>query len=250
VELREAVAEGRQAFVICAIRERARRAGAVTAVARYASLRKELRPARVGLLHGALPSADKEAVLRAFAAGAVDVLVATSVVELGIDVPNATVMIVEEADRFGLAQLHQLRGRVGRGAAPGICFLFASEPAGDARAKLGLPSEAHRGREREPAQGSRLDARARLDEVAAVADGFRLAELDLARRGSGDLFGTRQAGEGAGDPRDTLALVKVARAEAEALLAADPALARPEHRALARAAARTAARPLYAEEAG
>jgi ATP-dependent DNA helicase RecG len=213
--LREALAAGHQAFVVCHARERARRAGAVTAVGRFAELRRHLAPARVGLLHGALPSAEKEAALRAFAAGDVDVLVATTVVELGIDVPNATVMIVEDADRFGIAQLHQLRGRVGRGAAQGRCFLVASD--------LGADGE----------------GAARLEAVASTADGFRLAELDLAARGFGDLFGARQTGAPGAGPRDlaeAFALVALARQEAEAIFAADPTLSSPEHAALAHAA--------------
>jgi ATP-dependent DNA helicase RecG len=231
--LRDALAEGNQAFVICPVRKEARRPGAVTAVAQHARLRRELAPARVGLLHGALDGAAKEEALRAFADGRTDVLVATTVVELGIDVPNATVMIVEEADRLGLAQLHQLRGRVGRGARAGLCFLFASE---------GLPEDA--------------PARARLGLCASLDDGFRLAEADLAARGFGDLWGTAQAGEGEGDGAlgaaslaEFAELTALGRREAEALLAGDPALADPAHALLARAArARTAM--LFAGEAG
>ena len=113
----------------------------------------------------------KERALRAFAAGETPVLVATTVVELGIDVPAATVMLIEDADKLGLAQLHQLRGRVGRGTQPGLCFLLASE--GLAAASPGM---------------------ARLEQLAALDDGFRLAEADLAQRGFGDLLGTEQAG--------------------------------------------------------
>src|SRR5206468_2897232 len=105
----------------------ARRAGAVTALAAHARLARTLAPVRVGLLHGALGPVAKERALRAFAAGDTPVLVATTVVELGIDVPAATVMLIEDADKLGLAQLHQLRGRVGRGTQPGLCFLLASE---------------------------------------------------------------------------------------------------------------------------
>jgi ATP-dependent DNA helicase RecG len=215
---------------VCAVRERARRAGAVTAMGRFAELRRRLAPARVGLLHGALAPAEKEDVLRAFAAGRVDVLVATTVIELGIDVPNATLMIVEEADRFGLAQLHQLRGRVGRGDAPGLCMLCASQAG--------------------PEDG---DGARRLEALASTEDGFRLAELDLEARGFGELFGTRQTG-GAGDRatlRETFALVELAHREAEAILAVDPALARPQHAALARAARALEARAAhFDEEAG
>jgi ATP-dependent DNA helicase RecG len=226
--LRDAVGDGRQAFVVCPVRENARRRDSVTAVAQHARLLRELAPARVGLLHGALAADEKERTLRAFAAGALDVLVATTVVELGIDVPNATVMIVEQADRFGVAQLHQMRGRVGRGRWPGICFLCAAD--GD-----GLTDE----------------ARARLALVAANHDGFALAEADLAQRGAGELYGTRQAGASPdfGPLEEVAELLSIARREAEAVLAADPDLAAAAHRPLARAAdARS--RTLFAGDAG
>ena len=228
--LRDEIARGHQAFVVCHVRERAKRAGAVTAIGHYAVLRRRLAPARVGLLHGALASDEKERVLGAFVAGALDVLVATTVVELGLDVPNATLMIVEDADRFGLAQLHQLRGRVGRGAAPGLCLLCASD------------DEAADG------EGAR-----RLAVLAATADGFRLAEADLAARGPGDLFGARQTGALAFAPSalgEAFALVELARREAELVLADDPALALPAHAALAAAAgALEARRALFEGEA-
>jgi ATP-dependent DNA helicase RecG len=231
--LGEALADGAQAFVVCPVRQEARRPGGVTALATHAHLRRKLAPARVGLLHGALGAGEKEAALRAFADGRTEVLVATTVVELGIDVPNATVMIVEEADRLGLAQLHQLRGRVGRGARPGICFLLASE---------GLA---------EDAPGMR-----RLALCAAIDDGFRLAEADLAERGFGELWGTSQTGEGEGDGAlgaagltELAELTASARVEAEAILADDPTLAQPVHAALGRAA-RARAATLFAGEAG
>ena len=231
--LREAVADGAQGFVVCPLRETGRRPGAVTAIAAHARLRRELTPARVGLLHGGLHAAAKEAALRRFAGGETDVLVATTVIELGIDVPNASVMIVEEADRFGLAQLHQLRGRVGRGTRPGLCFLLAAEGADPDR----------RGR-------------ARLAQLAACDDGFAVAEADLAERGFGDLWGTEQAGTADGTPGATRAalaeraeIAALARGEAEAVLAADPALAAPENAALARAA-RARLATLFAAEAG
>jgi ATP-dependent DNA helicase RecG len=233
--LRGALAAGAQAFVVCPVRQAARRPGAVTAVAEHARLARALRPARVGLLHGALDPMAKEAALRAFADGQTDVLVATTVVELGIDVPNATVMIVEEAERLGLAQLHQLRGRVGRGTRPGICFLFAG---------AGLPVDAA--------------ARRRLDLLAALDDGYRLAEADLAERGFGELWGTAQAGEAQGEGETALGpaglaelaeLTALARREAEALLAIDPLLADPAHAPLARAA-RARSATLFGGEAG
>jgi ATP-dependent DNA helicase RecG len=124
---------------------------------------------RLGVLHGRLPSDEKDAVMRAFAGGEIDVLVATTVIEVGVDVPNATVMIVLDADRFGVSQLHQLRGRVGRGTAPGLCLLVTD-------ANEDTP------------------ARERLDAVAATLDGFRLAEIDLEQRREGDVLGQSQSG--------------------------------------------------------
>ncbi len=231
--LEAAARAGRQAYVVCPVRASAEREGAVTAVARAAELRRALRPAgvRVGLLHGALDAGEKESRLRAFAAGEIDVLVATTVVELGIDVPNATVMLVEEADRFGLAQLHQLRGRVGRGAFAGACLLCTAAVL--------------------PADG---EAARRLQQLVATHDGFRIAEADLAQRGHGDLFGARQAGT----PRWRLAelgeyvdLLELARAERDRIETGDPALARAEHRGLRGAVfARWAAGAVYGAETG
>jgi len=233
--LREEIERGHQAFVVCHVRERARRAGAVTAIGHFAVLRRRLAPARVGLMHGALASAEKERALRAFADGETDVLVATTVVELGIDVPNATLMIVEDADRFGLAQLHQLRGRVGRGTAPGACFLCASDDGGLDEGRLGA--------------GAR-----RLETLAATSDGFGLAEADLEARGFGELFGARQTGApatGPADLREAFALIELARQEAERVFASDPALTSPEHAPLARAVRALASRPgLFEGEAG
>jgi ATP-dependent DNA helicase RecG len=169
-----------------------------------------LRGLRIGVLHGRLPADEKDAVMRAFAAGEVDVLIATTVVEVGVDVPNATMMIVLDADRFGVSQLHQLRGRVGRGSAPGLCLLVT-----------------------EAAEAS--PARERLAAVAATLDGFKLAELDLEQRREGDVLGAAQSGR-----RSHLRLLSLlrdakligqARAEAIALASDDPDLDR--HPALA-----------------
>ncbi|HEX8630863.1 MAG TPA: ATP-dependent DNA helicase RecG, partial [Catenuloplanes sp.] len=165
---------------------------------------------RIGVLHGRLPADEKDTVMRAFSGGDLDVLVATTVIEVGVDVPNATVMIVLDADRFGVSQLHQLRGRVGRGAAPGLCLLVS-----------------------EAAEASA--ARERLDAVASTVDGFKLAELDLEQRREGDVLGATQSGR-----RSHLRLLSLlrdskligeARAEALELVADDPELAR--HPALA-----------------
>ncbi|MFB9542257.1 helicase-related protein, partial [Micromonospora sagamiensis] len=123
---------------------------------------------RIGVLHGKLPADEKDAVMRSFADGNLDVLVATTVIEVGVNVPNATVMIVLDADRFGVSQLHQLRGRVGRGSAAGLCLLVTE-------ATEGTP------------------ARERLDAVASTTDGFKLAELDLEQRREGDVLGATQS---------------------------------------------------------
>jgi ATP-dependent DNA helicase RecG len=164
---------------------------------------------RVGVLHGRLPTDEKDAVMAAFAAGALDVLVATTVVEVGVDVPNATVMVVLDADRFGVSQLHQLRGRVGRGSAPGVCLLVTDS-------------------------GPDTPARERLTAVASTLDGFDLARLDLEQRREGDILGAGQSGRSSLKLLSLLRdedLISDAKDEASALVAADPALDR--HPALA-----------------
>ena len=161
---------GRQAFIVYPLVEESQKIDLRAATAMADHLAAEVFPAyRVGLIHGRMKVDAKERVMTAFAAGELDVLVATTVIEVGIDVPNATVMVVEHAERFGLAQLHQLRGRVGRGTHPGTCVLLYQPPLSDA-------------------------ARARLRALAASTDGFLLAERDLEIRGPGDFFGTRQSG--------------------------------------------------------
>jgi len=226
--LRATVAAGRRAFVVCPVREQAVRAGAITAVERHRALAAALAPARVGLVHGDLPAAAKEAALRAFRGGTLDVLVATTVVEVGLDVPQATLMVVEEAERFGLAQLHQLRGRVGRGFDAATCLLVMG------------------------AAGA--EARARLETLAATSDGFAIAEADLQQRGCGDLFGVRQAGMPRvrfADLAGTARMLELARSEAALILDADPELRLPTHEPLRRAVdARWASAPVFGEEAG
>ena len=167
--LRERLHEGRQAYVVCPLVSESAALEAKAAEAEAKRLASgELRNFRVGVLHGQMPSAQKAEAMRGFADGEVDVLVATSVIEVGIDVANATVMVVEGAERYGLSQLHQLRGRVGRGEHDSACILFG-DPESDA-------------------------ARARLEAIAAERDGFKLAEVDLGIRGEGELLGTRQHG--------------------------------------------------------
>ncbi|MBE9374416.1 ATP-dependent DNA helicase RecG [Saccharopolyspora sp. HNM0983] len=173
---------------------------------------------RLGVLHGRLPAEDKDAVMRAFAAGEVDVLVATTVVEVGVNVPNATAMVIMDADRFGVSQLHQLRGRVGRGSAPGLCLLVTAIPAG-------------------------TTTRERLDAVASTTDGFELARLDLQLRREGDVLGASQSGRRSGLKMLSLLrdedVIAEARAEAESVVAGDPQLG--AHPGLARMVAEVVA---------
>jgi len=201
--LRAEVAAGHQAYVVCPLVEDKGKVEAKAATAEYERLQaEELHDLRVGLLHGQMPSKEKETVMRSYRAGELDVLVATTVIEVGVDVPNATVMIVEDADRFGLSQLHQLRGRVGRGGDRSYCFLF------------GDPSTE--------------DGEQRLQAMAASTDGFALAEKDLEIRGAGMVFGERQSGFSdlklGRIPRDE-AIVVDARAVAEEILDRDADLA-------------------------
>ena len=240
VAIGAAVAAGRRAFVVCPVRELSAREGGVTAVDRHRDLQAALGPSRVGLVH-AMDAATKEAALRAFADGRLDVLVATTVIEVGIDVPEATLMVIEEADRFGLAQLHQLRGRVGRGGEASECLLIHAAGAASGRSEDADPRDFS-------------SARARLELLTSTADGFVIAEADLQHRGCGDLFGVRQSGVPRvrfADLAGTRQLLEAARAEAARLLADDPPLGRPEHEALRRAVdARWAAAPVFGEEAG
>ncbi|MES1172612.1 MAG: ATP-dependent DNA helicase RecG, partial [Bacteroidota bacterium] len=231
-EMREAVTRGGRVFVVCPVREMSAREGGVTAVDRQRELATALHPLRVGLVHGDMDAHTKDTALRAFAAGRLDVLVATTVIEVGIDVPEASLMVVEEADRFGLAQLHQLRGRVGRGGQDAECLLLTAEGSG----------------------GPGTDGGRRLSAVASTNDGFRIAEADLEMRGCGDLFGVRQAGL----PRLRFAdlagmgrMLELARGEATRILDEDPELAHAEHQPLRRAVdARWAAAAIFGEEAG
>jgi ATP-dependent DNA helicase RecG len=200
--LRKEVEAGRQAYVVCPLVEEKGKIEARAATEEYERLqREELAGLRLGLLHGQLPSKTKEAVMDEFRRGALDALVATTVIEVGVDVPNATVMVVEDADRFGLSQLHQLRGRVGRGGGKSWCFLFADPTT--------------------------PDGEERMAAMAASTDGFLLAEKDLEIRGAGEVFGERQAGFSdlklGRIPRDE-PIVLEARAVAEQILDGDPTL--------------------------
>ncbi|MGH8924879.1 MAG: ATP-dependent DNA helicase RecG [Acidimicrobiia bacterium] len=200
--VRAEVAAGRQGFVVCPLVDESEKIELASATAEFDRLSKVFSDLRVGLIHGQLASIDKEAVMSSFRRGGIDVLVSTTVIEVGIDVANATVIVIEDADRFGLSQLHQLRGRVGRGEHPGRCILIA-EP-------------------------STPEGKARIAAMADTNDGFRLAEIDLDLRGQGTVFGARQSGmvdlKLANIIRDHRELF-VARRVAFALVADDPDLA-------------------------
>ncbi|MFO7899348.1 MAG: ATP-dependent DNA helicase RecG [Planctomycetota bacterium] len=208
--IREQVAAGRQAYVVCPLVEQSESVDLHSAMETATELDDRVFPEfTVGLLHGRMAREQKDRVMNAFLAGEIQILVSTIVIEVGIDVPNATVMLVRHAERFGLAQLHQLRGRIGRGPEQATCLLV-----GSARSE---------------------DARRRLEILRETTDGFRIAEEDLKLRGTGELFGTRQHGlpdVRIGDLQEDIALLERARDDAAALVAADPRLERPEHAAL------------------
>ncbi|MDQ1722361.1 MAG: ATP-dependent helicase RecG [Pseudonocardiales bacterium] len=214
--IREEVAEGRQVFIVCprigddsdaedigatADDQQQQTASVLGSFAELSA--GQLSGLRLAMLHGRMPAEDKSSVMSAFAAGAVDVLVATTVIEVGVNVPNASLMLILDADRFGVSQLHQLRGRIGRGAYPGLCLMLSQLPFGH-------------------------PALQRLDEVAKTTDGFALAELDLSQRREGDVLGAAQSGRKSQLKLLSLLqdaqLISAARAEAQLLIEADPEL--------------------------
>jgi ATP-dependent DNA helicase RecG len=207
---RKKVAEGRQTYIICPLVEESEAIDARAAVQEYERLSRDVFPdLRLGLLHGRMSSKEKDAVMRAFRDHELDILVSTSVVEVGVDVPNATVILIEGADRFGLSQLHQFRGRVRRSEEQGYCFLLSDNPS--------------------PESEDRLIAMETTD------NGFDLADRDLELRGPGEYFGTRQSGlpdMKVAQLSDVETIMK-ARTEAQRLLEQDPDLRKPEHRAIA-----------------
>ncbi len=208
--LRKQVGAGRQAYVICPLVEESEAVAARAAVQEYERLCSDVFPdLRLGLLHGRMTPGEKDAVMREFRDGGLHMLVSTAVVEVGIDVRNATVMLVEGADRFGLAQLHQFRGRVRRSSEQAYCLLLSENPSEEAQERLRIMETTH--------------------------DGFKLAEEDLRIRGPGEYFGTRQSGlPDLKVARLTdVAFIEQARAEAVRLLEADPEMEQPQHRALA-----------------
>ncbi len=213
--LQEQVEAGRQAFVICPLVEESEVLEVKAAVQEFERLSSQVFPdLRLQLVHGRMSGREKNAAMARFHAGDAHILVSTAVVEVGIDVPNATVMLIEGADRFGLAQLHQFRGRVGRGGDQAYCLLLSESPSFEAQQRLRLMQQ--------------------------TTDGFRLAEADLQMRGPGEFFGVRQAGLTdlrVADLLDTR-LIALAREEAERLLEEDPDLSKPEHAALGQQVAR------------
>lgn len=207
--LQSVIAEGRQCYWVCPLVEESEVVDLTAADARFKHLRVALGEGVVGLVHGQLPSAEKDAAMAQFVAGQTKVLVATTVIEVGVNVPNATIMVIERAETFGLAQLHQMRGRVGRGEAASTCLLLYQAPLSDG-------------------------GRQRLEVLRETEDGFVIAETDLKMRGAGDLIGTAQSGV----PRFRVAdlerqagLMAIAQTDARRLLADDPKLESPRGQA-------------------
>jgi ATP-dependent DNA helicase RecG len=201
-KLRKALADCKQAYWVCPLVEESEVVDMTAAEERFKRLRAALGEGVVGLVHGQMPPADKDAAMARFVAGDTKVLVATTVIEVGVNVPNASIMMIERAESFGLAQLHQLRGRVGRGAAASTCLLLFQEPMSET-------------------------GRRRLEILRETEDGFRISEEDLMMRGAGDVIGTAQSGL----PRFRIAdlerqadLMAVAQTDARKLLTDDPSL--------------------------
>jgi len=197
-----------QAYWVCPLVEESETSDMAAAEARAETLRQRFGD-RIGLVHGRMKGTDKDAVMNAFTAGQISVLVATTVIEVGVDVPNATLMIIEGAERFGLAQLHQLRGRVGRGEGRSVCLLLRSSQLSET-------------------------ARARLALMRETNDGFRIAEEDLRLRGAGEILGTRQSGEVGfrlAAPEQVSALIETATADARLLVDRDGGLSGERGRA-------------------
>jgi ATP-dependent DNA helicase RecG len=207
--LRKKVAEGRQAYVICPLVEESEAVASKAAVQEHERLQRDVfQTLRLGLLHGRMSAVEKESVMRQFRDRELDVLVSTAVVEVGVDVPTATVILIEGADRFGLAQLHQFRGRVRRSSEQSYCFLLSDTDSAEALERLLV--------------------------METVNDGFKLAEHDLRLRGPGEYFGTRQSGlpDLKAARLTDVDLIERTRGEATRILDEDPELARPEYGAL------------------
>jgi ATP-dependent DNA helicase RecG len=208
--LRRALAEGRQAYWVCPLVGESETAEMTAAEDRFERLSLALGPELVGLVHGQMPPAQKDAAMADFVAGRTRLLVATVVIEVGVNVPDATIMVIEGAQAFGLSQLHQLRGRVGRGSAKSTCLLLYDPPLGET-------------------------ARARLEIMRATEDGFRIAEEDLALRGAGDLIGVQQSGLPKfriADLETQTELMRTAQDDSRLILSQDPELHSPRGQAV------------------
>jgi ATP-dependent DNA helicase RecG len=219
--MREELEAGRQVYVVYPLVEESEKTDLADATSGAAELREELLPHEVALVHGRMKGEEKDAIMARFRAGEVRVLVSTTVIEVGVDVPNATLMVVEHAERFGLSQLHQLRGRVGRGSARSRCLLVTG------------------------GAGAGSDARERLRTMVRTQDGFEIARADLRIRGPGEMLGTRQAGQPVFEVADLYrdeAILDEAREEALRIAEEDPGLERPENAATAEALERWAGR--------
>ena len=202
--MQDACVDGQQCYWVCPVIEESKDGDLQTALDTFDRLKRELTTLRVGLLHGRLPPAEKAAVMKGFQENRIQLLVCTTVIEVGVDVPNASLMVIESAERFGLAQLHQLRGRVGRGMRDSVCILLFGDDLSDA-------------------------AKARIKVIRESSDGFEIARQDLDLRGPGDHVGVRQSGDPlfrfADLTRDG-ALIESANCAAAELIEADPAAAR------------------------
>jgi len=209
--IEEELKKGRQGYVVCPLVEESEKVDLKAATELYAVFQKEIFPHwRIGLLHGRFKREEKESIMRDFKEGRIDLLIATTVVEVGIDIPNATIMLIEHAERFGLSQLHQLRGRVGRGRAQSQCLMVAEFPLSQ-------------------------EGRRRLRAMVDSNDGFKIAEVDLEIRGPGEFFGTRQSGIPALRVANLIRDVRIlesARQEAFEWIAHTPNLDDPESRSL------------------
>jgi ATP-dependent DNA helicase RecG len=225
--VREEIRRGRQAYIVFPLIEESETLDLKAATQEYEHLSKKVFPEFcLGLLHGRMKTEEKDGVMNKFTSGGIQILVATTVVEVGIDVPNATIMIINDAERFGLAQLHQLRGRVGRGADQSYCILIAD---------YGWYATKAKGMDAGEIRSEQEHARMRLETMVQTSDGFRIAEVDLKLRGPGELFGTRQSGipelriANLADDGD---LVALARREAFDCITHDPHLRHPSNECL------------------
>lgn len=222
--VRQEVKAGRQAYVVVPLIEESEKLDLKAATAEFIRLQTDVFPGlSLGLLHGRLKPEEKDEVMARFKSGETQVLVATTVIEVGIDVPNASVMIIENAERFGLSQLHQLRGRVGRGADQSYCILIANYAWFDHPKRKTDPAEIQR---------EKNQARVRLETMVETTDGFRIAEVDLKLRGPGEVAGTRQSGLPEfkiADLVEDAELLGQARSDAFAIMSEDPELRSPDH---------------------